>query len=98
MRIDRYELFGPFATGGMETGHLGKLFASASFQRVVAIKVPHAQFMSAHGFRTMFLDEACIAARIRSPHVVATLDILEEQERLYQVMEYANGPPLSAVL
>jgi eukaryotic-like serine/threonine-protein kinase len=98
MRIDRYELFGSFATGGMASVHFGKLFASAGFQRVVAIKVPHVQFVSDADFRAMFLDEARIVARIRSPHVVATLDIIEAGSTLYQVMEYANGPALSAVI
>ena len=98
MRIGRYELFEPFGTGGMASVHFGKLFASAGFQRIVAIKVPHAQFVSDTDFRAMFLDEARIVARIQSPHVVATLDVIEQGKTLYQVMEYANGPPLSDVL
>jgi serine/threonine protein kinase len=98
MRIGRYEIFGPFATGGMASVHFGKLFASAGFQRIVAIKVPHVPFVRDPELRSMFLDEARIVARIRSPHVVATLEILEEGDTLYQVMEYASGPPLSSVL
>jgi serine/threonine protein kinase len=98
MRVGRYELFEPFGKGGMATVHLGKLFASGGFQRVVAIKVPHAQFVSDQDFRAMFLDEARIVARIQNPHVVATLDVIEQDKTLYQVMEYANGPPLSDIL
>jgi serine/threonine-protein kinase len=98
MLIDRYEIFDSFATGGMASVHFGKLFASAGFQRVVAIKVPHPHLVCDPELRAMFRDEARIVARIRSPHVVATLDVVEDGATLYQVMEYANGPALSAIL
>jgi eukaryotic-like serine/threonine-protein kinase len=98
MRLGRYEVFGPFATGGMAAIHFGKLNAPGGFRRLVAIKVPHAALVRDADFRAMFLDEARIVSRIQSPHVVATLDVLEEGETLYQVMEYANGPSLASVL
>jgi serine/threonine-protein kinase len=44
----------------------------------------------------MFLDEARLAAHIRHPNVVATLDVLTHEEELYLVMELVRGASLSA--
>ena len=98
MRVGRYELLAPFASGGMATIHVGHLSGTGGFDKPVAIKVPNADAASDPQFRAMFLDEARIAARIASPYVVATLDVLEDGPNLYQVMEYVNGPSLSATL
>ena len=95
MRVGRYHVYEEFATGGMASVHFGKLFGQGGFQRTVAIKVPHPQFVRDAQARAMILDEARIVASIRSPHVVTTLELIEEHGTVYQVMEYADGPPLS---
>jgi serine/threonine-protein kinase len=46
----------------------------------------------------MFLEEARLAARIRHPNVVATLDIEETPEALLMVMEYIEGLTLNQIL
>ncbi len=98
MRVGRYHLYGAFASGGMAAVHFGKSFAAGGFEKLVAIKVPHPQLVKDPEARAMILDEARIVAGIRSPHVVATLDLVEQDEAVYQVMEYANGPSLASVL
>ena len=46
----------------------------------------------------MFLDEARLAARIRHPNVVPTLDVVADDGELFLVMEYVQGESLVAPL
>ena len=43
----------------------------------------------------MFLDEAHLAARVRHPHVVPTLDVVALDGELFLVMEYIDGASLA---
>jgi serine/threonine-protein kinase len=78
----------------MATVHLGRAVGVGGFERLVAIKVMHPQFAAEPEFVTMFLDEARLAARIRHPNVVPTLDVQESADGLFLVMEYIDGPSL----
>ena len=46
----------------------------------------------------MFLDEARLAARIRHPNVVPTLDVVATEGELFLVMEYVPGESLARLL
>jgi len=46
----------------------------------------------------MFLDEARLAARIRHPNVVSTLDVVALEGELFLVMEFVQGESLSRLL
>jgi serine/threonine-protein kinase len=93
--IGRYALFAEIAAGGMATVHIGRLLGPIGFSRTVAIKRLHAQFARDPEFVTMFLDEARLAARIRHPNVIPTLDVVATQGELFLVMEYVQGESLS---
>src|SRR5688572_2876112 len=97
-RVDRYELLGELATGGMATVYLGRQHGPFGFTRTVAIKSMHPQFAKDEGFRAMFLDEATLTARIRHPNVVPTLDIVAAESNVLLVMEYIEGVSLSTLL
>ena len=45
----------------------------------------------------MFIDEARLAARIRHPNVVATLDVLSEGSDLLVVLAYVQGESLNSL-
>ena len=91
----RYVLHDELASGGMATVLLGKLIGAAGFSRTVAIKRLHPQFAKDPEFVSMFIDEARIAARIRHPNVVATLDTVSVHGELFLVMEFVLGESLS---
>src|SRR5438067_10468359 len=93
--VERYELLGELATGGMATVYLGRQKGALGFTRTVAVKSMHPQLAKDAEFRAMFLDEANLTARIRHPSVVPTLDIVTSQSKLLLVMEYVEGVPLS---
>ena len=96
--VGRYALFGAIASGGMATVHFGRLLGPVGFSRTVAIKRLHAQYAADPEFVSMFLDEARLAARIRHPNVVPTLDIVAVSGELFLVMEYVPGESLSRLV
>ncbi len=93
--VGRYALYGAIAAGGMATVHLGRLLGPVGFSRTVAIKRLHAQFASDPEFVSMFLDEARLAARIRHPNVVPTLDVVATGGELFLVMDYVPGESIA---
>src|SRR6185503_2337199 len=58
----------------------------------------HAHLASEPDCVEMFLDEARLAARIRHPNVVGTIDVQQDEEGAFLVMEYIEGPALSPIL
>jgi serine/threonine protein kinase len=96
--IGRYSLYGKIASGGMATVHLGKLLGPVGFARTVAIKKLHPQFAEDTEFVSMFLDEARLAARIRHPNVVPTLDVVATDGEFFLVMDYVQGETLSRLI
>jgi serine/threonine-protein kinase len=96
MRLGRYETLQPIASGGMAVVHLARALGAGGFERLVAIKVMHPHIASEPEFVAMFLDEARLAAQIRHPNVVGTIDVQEEP--LFLVMEYIEGPSLHVAL
>jgi serine/threonine-protein kinase len=79
----------------MATVHFGRLLGPVGFSRTVAIKRLHAQFAQDPEFVSMFLDEARLAARIRHPNVVPTLDVVATDGELFLVMDYVAGESLA---
>ena len=93
--VGRYVLYDEIASGGMATIHLGRMIGQVGFARTVAIKRLHPHFARDPEFVAMFIDEARLAAGIRHPNVVATLDVVALEGDLFLVMEYVEGDSLS---
>ncbi len=77
----------------MATVHIGRLIGPAGFTRTVAIKRLHPQYARDPEFVAMFLDEARLAARIRHPNVVSTLDVVALEGELFLVMDSSRVSP-----
>jgi serine/threonine protein kinase len=97
-RIDRYELVGEIASGGMATVYLARLTGVGGFQRFVAIKRLHPHLAGEEEFVQMFLDEARLAAGIHHPNVVPILEVGASHLGYYLVMEYIEGDTLARLL
>jgi serine/threonine-protein kinase len=95
LTIGRYALHTEIASGGMAAVHFARLVGPAGFSRIVAAKrlLPH--MVRDGAFTAMLMDEARLAARIRHPNVVSTLDVVSTGEELVVVMEYVHGESLS---
>src|SRR5262249_53956447 len=97
-RVDRYELIGEIASGGMATVYLARLSGVGGFRRFVAIKRLHPHLASEKEFVEMFLDEARLAAGIHHPNVVSILEVSASPLGYYLVMEYVEGDTLARLL
>ncbi|MBX3189861.1 MAG: serine/threonine protein kinase [Labilithrix sp.] len=97
-QIDRYELVCPIGEGGMAEVWVAKQRGKHGFEKLFAFKCIHARFADHPAFRSMFLDEARIAASIEHPNVAQVFDLGESASMLYLVMEYVDGESLSALL
>ncbi|WP_437562150.1 serine/threonine-protein kinase [Sorangium sp. So ce542] len=96
--VVRYLLFDEIGAGGMATVHLGRQHGSAGFRRTVAVKRLYPQFVRDPELVAMLLDEARVAARIRHPNVVATIDVVSSGGEVLLVMEYVHGESLARLL
>ena len=95
--LGRYELLLPIAQGGMATVWAARQKGSRGFQKTVAVKTMLPQLSDDPQFEQMFLDEASLAARIHHPNVAEILDLGEQDDVLYIVMEWVDGEALSVV-
>jgi len=96
--LGRYALYEKIASGGMASVHIGRLVGPVGFSRTVAIKRMHPQFASDPEFVSMFLDEARLAARIRHPNVVQTIDVVAADGELFLVMDLVIGESLARLV
>jgi serine/threonine-protein kinase len=96
MMLDRYELLAPVATGGFGSVWLGRLKGKRGFEKLVAIKVP--KLNGDVSFSEMLLDEARIASAIDHDNVCKILELGEQGDILYIVMEWIDGEPVSTLL
>jgi eukaryotic-like serine/threonine-protein kinase len=96
--VGRYTLHEMIGAGGMASVYLGRLRAGSGFARTVAIKRLHPQFALDAEFVEMFITEARLAARIRHPNVVATLDVVHDDGDVLLVMDYVQGESLFALI
>jgi len=96
--LDRYQVVGEIASGGMATVYLARLPGVGGFRRLVAIKQLHPHLANEQEFVEMFLDEARLAARIHHRNVVPIVEIGTSVGGYYLVMEYIEGVTLARLL
>jgi serine/threonine protein kinase len=96
--LGRYALYGEIASGGMATVHLARQLGVVGFAKTVAVKRLHPHLAKDPQFVAMFLDEARLAARIRHPNVVSTIDVVARNGELFLIMEYVQGESLRAIM
>jgi serine/threonine-protein kinase len=98
INVGRYVLYRRIASGGMATVYLGRLRGPVGFSRMVAVKRLLPRFARDPDFVTMFLDEARLAAGLRHPNIVPTLDVVATKGEVFLVMEYVQGESLAQLL
>ncbi len=96
MRYGRYEALKLIASGGMGSVYVARTVGPGGFERLVAIKVMHDHIAADPEFSAMFLDEARLAAKIRHPNVVPTLDVAADGQ--FIVLELVDGASLRDAL
>ena len=96
-KLDRYELLCPIASGGMATVWLAQLRGKRGFEKLFAVKTIRTELLEDPRFQEMFLDEARIASGIQHPNVAQILDLGEQRDVLFIVMEWVDGDSLAKV-
>lgn len=96
-RIGRYVIGPDIAWGGMASVHLGRMHGPKGFGKTVALKCLHAQYARDPEFVKMFHDEARVTSGLTHANIVMTLDVIEETDALYLVMEYVHGASLAQI-
>jgi serine/threonine-protein kinase len=85
------------ATGGMGRVDLA-MRREGNFERLFAIKRPRPELASEDEVRAMFLDETRIAGLIRHPNVVSIVDVGEDRDGPFAVMELVDGISVATLL
>ncbi len=84
--------------GGMARVWLAVSSGPTGFRKLLVIKQLLPALAADEHFRSMFLEEARLAARLNHPNVVQTLEIGEHSDAYFLVMEYLDGQSLHSVL
>lgn len=94
----RYRIRGLLGEGGMGRLYLAQQLGIEGFTKIVTLKriLPHLADSAA--FRTLFLNEARVAARLEHPNIVATYEFGEVEGAYFTAMEYLPGEDLGAIL
>ncbi len=97
-KLGRYELVTQIGHGGMAEVKLALQRGPAGFEKLVVIKLVHANLAKEKTFVDMLLDEARVAALVKHPNVVDIYDLGEADGRYFIAMEYLEGEPLLGLL
>lgn len=97
-RLDRYELLCPLAYGGMASVWLARFGGRKGFERLVVVKMILPQYSQDPRFQEMFVDEARIASGIEHANVARILDVGEQEDNTFIVMEWVDGDSLSKLM
>lgn len=95
MLAGRYQLEEPIATGGVAIVWRAH---DVTLNRSVAVKLLHPHLANDDTTVERFRREASAAAQISHPNAVAIYDTGQEDELVYLVMEYVDGPSLRDVI
>ena len=89
--LGRYQVIDRIASGGMAEVFLARAIGAMGFQRLVALKLIHANFTRDTEFVNMFIDEARIAMHLHHRNIVQVFDLDSQDETYFIAMEYVHG-------
>lgn len=96
--LGRFKLVQPIAQGGMAEVWRGVGLAAGGVRKPVVVKLLKLEYARNPAFIQLFVQEARLGAHLNHPNVATVIDLGEEQNRHYIVMEYVPGWDLLKVL
>jgi serine/threonine-protein kinase len=94
----RYRIRGLLGEGGLGRIYLAEQTGIEGFTKIVTLRRIHPHLADSAASRTLFLNEARVAARLEHPNVVATYEFGEVEGAYFTAMEYLPGEDLSGIL
>lgn len=86
--IQNYQIVSKLAEGGMGVIYLAR---HLKLERIVAVKVLHANFFYNNDVKQRFFAEANTLSKLSHPNIVSIYDFLEIDNQFYLILEYAEG-------
>src|SRR6478609_5515740 len=83
--------------GGMAKVYLAESLVSG-IRKLVVLKVLNPELSANSEMRALFRREAELAAQMNHPNVVQVMEVVEDHESPFIVMEYLDGAPLSTII
>ncbi len=96
--LGRHRLLFHIGRGGMADVYLAAAIGPSGFHKEVVIKALRRELAESNDFLEMFMDEARLAARMRHPNVVQTLEVAREDGVHFMVLEYVEGQTLDRLV
>lgn len=90
-RLGRYQVINKIASGGMAEVFLARATGAMGFQRLVAVKLIHANFTRDQEFVKMFIDEARISMHLHHRNIVQVFDLDKVGDTYFIAMEFVHG-------
>src|SRR3954468_11359037 len=90
----QYPIFASLGRGGMADVFLSVARGQMGFNKLAVIKRLRSSLAEEGSFRSMFLDEARLAARLNHPNIVHTYEVGENAGSYFIAMEYLEGQSL----
>lgn len=97
-QIGRYTLLRRLASGGMGEVYLAESAGAANFSKQVAIKCILPHLAQNQDFVQKFIDEANLMVQLHHGSIVPVIELFQENQQFYLVMEYVPGRDLKSVL
>ena len=97
-RLGRYEIVERLSAGGMGEVFVARFVGPGGFVKPVALKRIHPHLAEDEQFIHMLHDEANVAAAVKHPNIVVTIDVGFEDGNHFVVMDFVSGDPLSRLL
>lgn len=94
-RLEKYEILKVLGEGGMGAVYLAR---HRKIDRLVAIKLLHANLARDPMIRERFKNEAALLAKLTHPNIVTLYDYEERPDGLFLIMEYVEGTTLDRLL
>lgn len=98
LSVGKFRLIASLGQGGMADVYLAVASGVGGFNKLQVLKRLRPDRAEEQGIIEMFLDEARLAAQLNHPNVVSTLEVCEDGQDFFMVMEYLDGTPFNRML
>ncbi len=98
LSVGKFRLIASLGQGGMADVYLAVASGVGGFNKLQVLKRLRPERAEEQGIVEMFLDEARLAAQMNHPNVVSTLEVCDDGQDFFMVMEYLDGAPFNRVL